>query len=187
MGCSDLSARLGEDLGPVLGGSEEGGDAGRGERGNAERPEPEQEPFRCFLTSFVSPPPPPPAAAEQHHRVRVLSGGVPTAAGGVLVPVLLLLSAVPGGPGVSSGSDREPAHRHGLSAPEGERTACRGRRVPVGVNEEVTFPSLCFRASCHTCCRASPWITCTFPTTSTCSQRRRRQSQKVKRQPPLLV
>lgn len=136
-----------------------------------------------FLTSFVSFPP---AAAEQHHRVRVFSGGVPTAAGGVLVPLLLLLSAVPGGPGISSGSDREPAHRHGLSAPEGEWTACRGRCVPVGVsNEEVTpvFVPLCFRASCHTCCRASPWITCTFPTTSTCSQRRRRQSQKVKRQP----
>lgn len=60
------------------------------------------------------------AAAEQRHRVRVLSGGVPSAAGGVLVPVLLLLSAVPGGAVVPSGPDSRPAHRDGLFAAKGE-------------------------------------------------------------------
>lgn len=60
-----------------------------------------------------------PAAAEQRDGVRVLPGRVPATAGRVLVQVLRLLLAVPGGPVHAAGTDREPAHRHGVSAEKG--------------------------------------------------------------------
>lgn len=66
----------------------------------------------------------PPAAAEQRDGVRVLSGGLPSAAGGVLVQVLRLLPPVSGGSVHASGVDREPAHPHGLCAEEGN--VCSG-------------------------------------------------------------
>lgn len=58
-------------------------------------------------------------APEQRDGVRFLSGGVPTAAGGVLVQVLRLLSSVSGGSVHAFRPHCEPSDRDGLSAQEG--------------------------------------------------------------------
>lgn len=125
---ADLPPRLGEDLRPVLGQPEEGSDRRRGDRGHWRRLLADAAAAgrcsrgpRAHVVLSVSPP----AAAEQRDGVRVFPGGVPAAAGGVLVQVLRLLPAVPGGPVHAAGPDREPAHRHGVSAEEGNDGAAK--------------------------------------------------------------